>query len=394
MDKNKEKSKSNRVSDHERDSYSPTRQEKKRTGTVRQTEARNTDPKRSNTISRTYDSPSPEQNESLKQILSDEWGLTVRLVTVTIAVGVFYFIAAMILSWPFSEETSGLTGIILGVALSFLLALILYRRDLKTLINNESVYEYSVNENPQLHNKVDKWSGWLGISRPTLMRKETDVVNAYAAGRAGNGYVIVSDQLIKTLSQDELEAVVAHELSHIKHRGSILAVLMTTSRTVIRCATMLLIGLLVVPILMLQGESGRPMRNIQRYKNSLKHGYTGAVVKKTASIASGFVLIFERAFSRHREFLADRRAASIIGSQRPMVGALKSVEESRDHRDRIKESGVPLSICIHGRVQSSLGSLFKTHPSIEKRIERLQRGFGDSELYSREEYRENYQDNK
>lgn len=386
MDKNKKKSKPNRVSDHERDSHGSTKRGQKATETIRQTDARDTDPKRSNTMSRTHASPPPEQNESLKQILSDEWGLTLRLVTATIAVGVFYFIAAMILSWPFSDKTSGLTGIILGIALSLLLVLIFYRRDLNTLINDESVREYSVNENPQLHNKVDKWSGWLGISRPTIMRKDTDILNAYAAGRAGNGYVIVSDQLIKTLSQDELEAVVAHELSHIKHRGSILTVLMATSRTVIRYATMLLIGLLVVPVLLLQGEYGKPIRNMRKYKNSLKYGHTGAVVKRTASIAGAFVLVFERAFSRHREFLADRRAASIVGSQRPMVDALKTIEESRNHRDRIKESGVPLSICIHAGVKNSFGLLFKTHPSIEKRISHLQRSFEDSELYSQERY--------
>lgn len=314
--------------------------------------------------------------ESLVDILTSDWGLTIRLVLAAGAVGLFYYIAAGLLSIFFVSSLDDGSAFLAGVGLTVGLMYVFYRQGLHKQTTGENISEYPVDANPQLHSKIDELAANMGISRPFLMRRQMGMPNAYAVGRAGNGYIVLSDWLIDSLSQDELEAVVAHEMAHLKHRGSIIQALSATALTIIQYAVMLVVGIYGFALALLRYSNYRMRDKVQLAFRSLQHGYTGAAIAAVGSLVASVMLIFTRALSRYREYLADRRAASTIGGHQPMASALQTIESEVKRADTdIEDSDVPLSLCIHGRKDSIIGKLLADHPPVEKRINRLNRAF-------------------
>jgi len=184
------------------------------------------------------------------------------------------------------------------------------------------VREISEHENPRLHEMVNNLSRKSGIKKPRLMLAQIPIPNAFAYGSpiAGNR-VAVTKGLLKTLESEEVEAVIGHELGHLKHRD--LQIMMFVS---VLPALLYYIGYSLI----LSSMFGR-----QRQEGG-----------GTALLAIGFMVfswilnMFILYLSRLREYYADRHSASIVedGPRKLSEGLAKIVHSTRNMRKTQKKT--------------------------------------------------------
>ncbi|WP_207590282.1 M48 family metallopeptidase [Halomontanus rarus] len=199
----------------------------------------------------------------------------------------------------------------------------------------------------EIHHMTESLSRDMGIEKPRLMVMQMGVPNAFATGRKGKGVVVVSTELMSLLSRDELEGVIAHELAHIKNRDVITMVIGSSIAS--------MVGMVTYFVYMFAGD------------NNPGGFIVGWIL---SSVAQMFVMIFVLAISRYREYVADDDARKAIGSGDPLARALEKISRGSEGREpRVNDS--VNALCIFNADKSLLAKLFATHPSTEKRIQKL-----------------------
>lgn len=208
----------------------------------------------------------------------------------------------------------------------------------------------SAQEYPELHNIVSNVSQQAGIPKPTVAVTETKMPNAFATGRSqSSSAVCVTQGLMERLDSDELEAVIAHEVAHIKNRD----VVVMTIAGLLSAVT----GFIVRYAFLFGG--GRRNGNI----------FLVLAVSIVTYILS-FLLI--RALSRYREFSADRGAAAITGKPSALASSLRKIDKSMKSTPKEDmRTAQGISALMISPVGTKLESILSTHPKTEKRIERL-----------------------
>ena len=211
-------------------------------------------------------------------------------------------------------------------------------------------------EEPRLHETISRLCAIADLPKPRIAIVESNVPNAFATGRSKkSALVAVTTSLKQRLSQPELEAVLAHELSHVKNRDMLVITIASFLSTV---------AALLVRNMLFFGMGGRDDR---------KNG--SAVIIFVVSIIVwilSFLLI--RALSRYREFAADRGSAIITGQPSHLASALMTISgvmervPSRDLREVESMNAFFIIPAISGE---SFMNLFSTHPSVEARIRAL-----------------------
>jgi len=274
----------------------------------------------------------PILSDGLVQAM-DLWKLRLSMVgTVAIIIGLSSLVFGLVLFWfsSFDLITLGVLVVAFNVGqwlLSpYLIGALYHTREL------------SQTENPQLHQVVEKLSEKSGIKKPKIMLAQIPIPNAFAYGSpvAGNR-VAVTDGILKTLNPGEVEAVIGHELGHLKHRD---------------VQAMMLVSLLpalfsfIAYSLMFSGMSGKQ-------KNQ---GSNGAVLGIAFMGFSYVLTMFTLYLSRIREYYADRHSASVVegGSQKLSTGLAKIVQASKNmQRSRRGKQN-----------QTSFKALFITDPDL------------------------------
>jgi heat shock protein HtpX len=207
-----------------------------------------------------------------------------------------------------------------------------------------------------LYNMVENLAIAAGLPMPTVEIIETDALNAYASGLGTtDATVAVTRGLLETLSKDELEAVLAHEITHIKNRDVRLMVV-----------AIIFVGILsyCAQVLWRTVWDRRPGQSLGPPEFVLF-----AVASVLACVAHLFAVLTQFALSRTREFLADAGAAQLTKKPEALVSALRAISG----RDDIP--GVPASLRAM-MISSRLEGLFATHPPLEERIAALERYAG------------------
>ena len=197
----------------------------------------------------------------------------------------------------------------------------------------------SATEQPQLHEAIDDLSRKSNISKPRLMLAQIPIPNAFAYGSPIVGTrIAVTDGLLKTLDQGEVEAVVGHELGHVRHRD--VQVMMFVS---LLPAVAYYIGY----SLMLSSMLGGNRRNQS----------SGAVIGVVFMAFSWVMNLFILHFSRLREYYADRHSASIVdgGSQKLSTGLAKIVNATKSMGGMRQQTG-------GARPMNGFKALFITDP--------------------------------
>ncbi|ELZ25533.1 M48 family metallopeptidase [Natrinema limicola] len=200
-----------------------------------------------------------------------------------------------------------------------------------------------------IHRMTESLSQDMGIDKPKLMVMEMGVPNAFATGRKGKGYVVVSTELIRLLQRDELEGVIAHELAHIKNRDVLTMVLGQSVG--------MMVGWVAYMVYMMGDD-----RNIGSI-------FVGMLI---SNLAQMLVMVFVLAISRYREYVADDDARQYIGSGDPLARALEKISKGSQGRESQLDDSVS-ALCIFNADRSLLQKVFATHPPTEKRIEKLRR---------------------
>jgi heat shock protein HtpX len=217
---------------------------------------------------------------------------------------------------------------------------------------------------PQLYNVVEEMAIAAGVPMPKVMVLETDALNAFATGnKPGNGTIAVTRGLLNSLSRDELQGVVAHEMSHLAN--------LDTRYMVVVGVTVGLIAL-VCDMLLRSLAWGRGNRS----SSSDKKGGGAAiliilliVVAILAPIAAKFV---QMAVSRQREYLADATSVQFTRNPSGLISALGKLAEKAEPFPGVSRATQHLFIVnpVHTFTAKS-SALLATHPDIADRIARL-----------------------
>lgn len=216
----------------------------------------------------------------------------------------------------------------------------------------------SESEAPQLHGMITRLCAIADLPKPQVAIVRTQVPNAFATGRSPNKAVVaVTTGILDKLSPAELEAVLAHELSHVKNRDMAVLTIASFISTV---------AFYIVRYSLYFGNMG----------GDRKRDGGGILLVWLVSIVVwviSFLLI--RALSRYREFSADRGSAILTGQPANLASALMKISgvmERVPSEDLRKVEGMNAFFIIPAVSGSSIMDLFSTHPSVEKRIAKLE----------------------
>jgi len=214
----------------------------------------------------------------------------------------------------------------------------------------------SESEAPNLHETVSRLCAMADLPKPRIAMVNSSIPNAFATGRnQRNAVVAVTSGLMRQLNQSELEAVLAHELTHVKNRDAMVLTIASFLST---------LAFFLVRYLFFFGGGGKRDRS-------------GIVLVWLASMAvyvASFLLI--RALSRYREFAADRGSAIITGQPSHLVSALMKISGTISRipsEDLRKVEGANAFFIIPAASGSSFFHLLSTHPPVEQRIAALER---------------------
>jgi heat shock protein HtpX len=238
----------------------------------------------------------------------------------------------------------------------------------KVALRASGAQEVTPAQAPELHGVIDRLCALADMPKPRVAIAQTDMPNAFATGRnSKNAVLCVTTGLLRRLDREELEGVLAHEMSHVAHKD---VVVMTIASFV-----GILAGLLVRFAFYgeLFGGGGRG-----RGGNNNNGGALPILLIVMAvgivTYAISFLLI--RLLSRYRELAADRAGALLTGQPSKLASALTKVSGSmaRIPTKDLREAQ-PLNAFYFAPAlkpdTTSLSTVFSTHPSLERRLQQL-----------------------
>lgn len=220
-------------------------------------------------------------------------------------------------------------------------------------------------ENKRVYNLLENLCIANGMAMPKLFIIDDDSLNAFASGISNKSYSIsLSKGMIEKLNDEELEGVIAHELSHVRNRD----------------VRLLIISIIFVGIFSFLAELAfRSLRFAGGGKRSSKDNKSTGVIILIAIVVTAVAylisLLLRFGISRKREYLADAGAADMTRKPYALASALRKITsdplieavESRDVAQLFIENPKPSA-----HKSASWDNLFATHPPIEKRIELLE----------------------
>lgn len=214
----------------------------------------------------------------------------------------------------------------------------------------------SEQEQPTLHRIVSRLSERAGLPKPRVAVVPMDVPNAFATGRnPKNAVVAVTRGAMEVLKEEELEGVIGHELAHVKNRD----MLVSTLAAIVAGAISYLA--LVGRMQLFWGSGDR------------RSGGSTLLLLLALILVPLAAVMIRLAVSRTREYGADEEGARISGKPLALAGALRRLEEySRSERMVHGNPSTSNLFIVNPFRGSSLLELFSTHPSTEKRIQRLE----------------------
>jgi len=228
----------------------------------------------------------------------------------------------------------------------------------KMILSNMGAKMVSESEAPELHQIVSRLCAIADLPMPRIAIVNSSMPNAFATGRnQKNAVVAVTTGIMQKLDASELEAVLAHELTHIKNRDMMVMTIATFLSSVAQ--------LLVRNFYFMGGGGGRGRDS----------GGSIIVIFAVSLIVWFLSFILLQALSRYREFSADRGAAIITGQPSNLMSALMKISGFQVPTEDLRkvEGPVRALFIVPALTRSSIMNLFSTHPSLEARIEALQR---------------------
>ncbi|WP_349828299.1 zinc metalloprotease HtpX [Brevibacterium litoralis] len=280
-------------------------------------------------------------------------GLSARMGLTIFLNGLIYVVLILAIWYLLGRSLLGVLG---AVALSAGIFFFQWYSSDKLAMRSIGAREVSAQDAPELHMMVDRLCQLADMPKPRVAYSPSAVPNAFATGRSPDHSVVcVTRGLLETLEPPEVEAVLAHELSHVAHRD---VTVMTVAGV-----TGVVAGLMMRSFLYVR-MGGRDNKGLPVMLVAM---LVGALV-----YALSFVLI--RVLSRYRELAADRAAAHLTGAPSTLAAALTKISgqatqvPAKDLRETSAANHLAFIPAINGK---DVRQFFSTHPSLEKRLEQL-----------------------
>jgi heat shock protein HtpX len=216
---------------------------------------------------------------------------------------------------------------------------------------------------PRLHDVIERIIARNNLPKPKIAVINTRMPNAFATGKGKRSSVVaVTTGLLDLLDTEELEGVIAHELTHIRNRDVLVLTLASLFSTV--AWYLMQFGFYSGGMAYGYGYGGRDRNNAG--------GLAIVVIVAMLTWIISFLVI--RAISRYREFAADRGSAQMTGKPVKLANALMKISGNMKRmptKDLRQAEGLNAFFIIPAASGSTIVNLFSTHPPVEKRIEKL-----------------------
>jgi heat shock protein HtpX len=237
----------------------------------------------------------------------------------------------------------------------------------KIALASMGAHEVDEAEAPQLHDMIGRLALQANLPKPKIAIINTSLPNAFATGRnKDHAVVAVTTGILNQLSEPELEAVIAHELTHVINRD----MLVMTIATFFSMVASLIVNTFFYSAMWGGFGYGR------RRDDNAGYAFIFAFLASIVTYVLSFLLI--RALSRYRELAADRGSALITGAPQNLASALLHIDDilhnpgaripDQDFRRAQAVNALFIVPAIRG---DSLAGLFSTHPPTQERVERL-----------------------
>ena len=201
---------------------------------------------------------------------------------------------------------------------------------------------------------VSRQANVLKIKTPEIAIYQANDINAFATGATkNNSLVAVSSGLLSAMTQDEAEAVIGHEMSHVANGDM---VTMTLLQGVLNTFVIFISRIIASMVTKVLEEKSEGLSTLAYY----------VIVMIFETIFGILASIIAMWFSRYREFHADAGSAKLVGAAK-MIAALEKLKISHEPNE---EASI-LAFCINGEKKAKFSELFLSHPPLDKRIEAL-----------------------
>jgi len=281
-------------------------------------------------------------------------GLSLRILLTGSLLGLLYVVFAVVLFQVLNFGLIPMLVIVVGIAV------FQYFTSDKLALAASGAKVVDRDEAPELHAMIERLCAMADLPKPRVAVIDTDVPNAFATGRSPKrAAVAVTRGLWQRLEPQEIEGVLAHELSHIANRD---VLIMTVASFFAMLAGLLTrFGLYSG---MFGGGRGRD-------NNSVPVWLIVLLVSVVTYFLSQLLIL---AISRYREFAADRGSALITGAPEHLMSALQKISSDMfriPQKDLREVEGMNAFFIIPASVKGSMSQLFMTHPPLEKRLAAL-----------------------
>jgi len=287
-------------------------------------------------------------------------GLTSRMVFTTFLLGLLYVVFAVVLFNVLNVALVPMILIVVG------LAFFQYFTSDKLALAASGARIVTPEQAPELHAMVERLCAMADLPKPKVAIIDTDMPNAFATGRSPkHAAVAVTSGLMRRLDPEEVEGVLAHELSHVANRDVLVMTLASFFA--------MLAGLLT-RFGLYAGMFGGGFGS-NRSSNNNQNGvpvWLAVLVISIVVYAISWVLI--RTLSRYREFAADRGSALITGAPEHLMSALQKITGQIaviPQQDLREVSAMNAFFIIPTTVRQKTAVLFMDHPPLEQRLAKL-----------------------
>jgi heat shock protein HtpX len=279
------------------------------------------------------------------------------------------------MAWTFIKTTL-LIGILTGIlfAIAYLIGLspiaalgfaafmnlIIYWFSDSFVLRMGGARRVTEDEAPRVYAALRRLSAASGTSMPKVALVNNQIPNAFATGRSpNNATVAVHAGLLSTVNDDELEAVLAHELTHVRNWDTLTSTIAATVAGAITYIAQW--GWLFGGVYGYGGSGGRDRQG------------NGIGLLLMMILAPFAAMLVQLAVSRTREYSADEGGAKLSGKPQALASALQKIEAWTKHRPSQNNPALASLYIINPFHRSFVAELFSTHPATEKRVARLER---------------------
>jgi len=261
----------------------------------------------------------------------------------------------LILVWA-GGALGGKQGMTIALIFALMMNFFAYWFSDKIVLRMYRARQASESEAPELYGIVRRLVQKAGMPMPRIYLINEDQPNAFATGRnPGHAAVAVTTGIMRILSHDELQGVIAHELSHVRHRDILISTIAATIAGAISFLAQMAQWAMIFGGRGDDDEGGNPIA-------ALAMMIVGPIA----------ALIVQMAISRSREYSADEGGARLAGNPRYLAGALRKLHAASQKIPMHANPATSHMFIVNPLSGGGLLKLFSTHPPIEERIARLE----------------------